>query len=55
MGEHAPQEVPEKFSDLHPPPGYYEDYAIMNGMASLADEVSELVSECECVCRWVSE
>ena len=36
---HAPQEVPACFSDLYPSPKYSSDYAIMNGMASAADEV----------------
>jgi arylsulfatase A-like enzyme len=36
---HAPQEVPKPFSDKYPSPKYDVDYAIMNGMASMADEV----------------
>ena len=36
---HAPQEVPVQFSDLYPQPKYDMDYAIMNGMASMADAV----------------
>ena len=36
---HAPQEVPAVFSDLYPQPKYDTDYAIMNGMASAADQV----------------
>jgi arylsulfatase A-like enzyme len=35
---HAPQEVPKQYSDLYPSPKYSPDYAIMNGMASIADE-----------------
>lgn len=36
---HAPQEVPTAFSDRYPQPTYDQDYAILNGMASMADEV----------------
>jgi arylsulfatase I/J len=36
---HAPQQVPAAYSDLYPAPHYTSDYAIENGMASLADEV----------------
>ena len=36
---HAPQEVPSRFSDLYSSTGRYsDDYAIMNGMATAADE-----------------
>eukprot|EP00041_Stephanoeca_diplocostata_P024115 m.603621 g.603621 ORF g.603621 m.603621 type:complete len:351 (-) comp22455_c2_seq8:2081-3133(-) len=36
---HAPQEVPESFSKMYPSPKYDNDYAIMNGMATAADQV----------------
>ena len=36
---HAPQEVPAAFSDMYPSPQYDSDYAIMNGMASMADQI----------------
>lgn len=41
---HAPQQVPQQYSDLYPSPPYDSDYAIMNGMASCADSVLENVS-----------
>jgi len=34
---HAPQQVPSYYSDMYK--GYYEDFAIMNGMATVSDEV----------------
>jgi len=34
---HAPQEVPKQFSDMYPE--HSPDFAIMNGMASISDEV----------------
>lgn len=36
---HAPQEVPDQFAALFPATKYDEDYAIMNGMGAIADEV----------------
>eukprot|EP00039_Didymoeca_costata_P026999 m.17182 g.17182 ORF g.17182 m.17182 type:complete len:590 (+) comp5927_c0_seq2:58-1827(+) len=36
---HAPQEVPEKYSNMYNSNVYSDDYAIMNGMATIADEV----------------
>ena len=36
---HAPQQVPSHYSEIYPSPKYNTDYAIENGMASLADEV----------------
>jgi len=36
---HAPNQVPESYSNLYPKPTYSEDFAIMNGMATVADEV----------------
>ena len=36
---HAPNEVPTKYSDMYPSADYTSDYAIENGMASIADEV----------------
>ena len=41
---HAPQEVPTRFSALYPAKTYSDDYAIMNGMASAADEALANVS-----------
>ena len=36
---HAPQEVPQHYSDLYTKEGYTLDYGIMNGMGTIADEV----------------
>ena len=41
---HAPQEVPSQYSDLYGADKFSNDYAIMNGMASAADEVLGNVS-----------
>lgn len=34
---HAPQQVPSKYSDMYPK--HFKDFQIMNGMASISDEV----------------
>jgi len=36
---HAPQEVPDKYSDMYTYPGYSDDFKITNGMATLADDI----------------
>merc|ERR1719460_1344837 len=36
---HAPQQVPQPYADYYLNKGYVKDYAIMNGMATVADEV----------------
>ena len=43
---HAPQEVPQYFSDLYTKENYTLDYGIMNGMATIADEASLPLLNC---------